>query len=223
MPDWLWRRTAGILLSNVIGPWSLDRRCKADEPCVAREWRQRLFMKQCRGSPPREHQRSPTKPRCKRDSGLHAINTQYEKIAIAGPQRFQWQIGGWFGSVFGGAAWLIPTAVILAFNGQMRLALLPAGCCLLLNVLGVVLWYRRDRILPFRALMGVLAAFAVLTPLVWFAVSVNASPESLASLNWPQQGITGDVAAFTCPAIIAWFCVLEYSHDGNSVISNQTH
>lgn len=30
----------------------------ADEPCVVRNWRQRLFVKQCRGAPPREHHRS---------------------------------------------------------------------------------------------------------------------------------------------------------------------
>lgn len=147
------------------------------------------------------------------------MNTTNDKIAMAGPRRFQWQFGGWFGSVFGGSAWLIPTAVILAFNGQLRLAMLPAGCCLLLNVLGVVLWYRRDRILPFPALLGVLALFAVLTPLVWFAVSVNATPESLASLNWPQQGITAAMAVFICPAIIAWLCILESAHGNTSVAS----
>ena len=31
-----------------------------------------------------------------------------------------------------------------------------------MNVIGGVLWYRRDRILPFPVLVGVLAVFAVL-------------------------------------------------------------
>lgn len=147
------------------------------------------------------------------------MNVIGDKTAMAGPRRFQWQLGGWFGCVFGGSAWLISAAVILASNGQPRLALLPAGCCLLLATLGVVLWYRRDRILPFPALMSVLAVFAVLTPLVLFAVSVNATPESLAALNWPQQGITGAMAAFICPAIIAWLCILEYSHGNTQLVS----
>jgi hypothetical protein len=142
------------------------------------------------------------------------------KTAMAGPRRFQWQIGGWFGSVFGGSAWLIPTAVILAVNGQPRLALLPAASCILMNAIGGVVWYRRDRILPFQALVGVLAVFAVLTPLVWFAVSAKATPESLDSLNWPQQGITSAMAAFICPVIIAWLCILEYSHGNTPVASH---
>ena len=128
-----------------------------------------------------------------------------------GPRRFQWQIGGWFGSVFGGSAWLIPTAVILASTGQPQLALLPAGCFLLMNAVGALLWYRRDRLPPFFALLGMLTAFAVVTPFVWFAVAFNATPESLASLNWPQHGLPGVLAVLICPLIIAWLCVLEYA------------
>ncbi len=145
------------------------------------------------------------------------MNTAVEKPAMAGPGYIQWRIGGWFGSVFGGSAWLIPTAAILAINGQPRLALLPAGCCLLMNVLGAVLWYHRDRVQPFPALMSTLAIFAVLTPLVWFSVSLYALPDSLASLNWPQQGFTWFLAAFICPAIIAWLYILEHSQGNTSV------
>jgi hypothetical protein len=145
------------------------------------------------------------------------MNPMDVKTAMAGPRRFQWQVGGWFGSVSGGSAWLIPAAIILGLNGQSRLALLPAGCCLALNALGVWLWYRRDRLLPFRALLGMLSVLAVLTPLVWFSVSLYATPESLTSLNWPQSGITGAMVASICPAIIAWFCILEYSHRDESL------
>lgn len=143
-----------------------------------------------------------------------------DRTAMAGPRRFQWQVGGWFGAVFGGSAWLIPTATTLALNEQPYLALLPAGGCLVLNILGVALWYRRDRIRPFPALISMLTLFAVLTPLVWLSVSLHATPESLAALNWPQSGMTGAMAAFICPAIIAWFYILEYSHRDTSVASH---
>lgn len=145
------------------------------------------------------------------------MNTPDEKTAMAGPGRFQWQAGGWFGCVFGGSAWLIPAATILALNGQPYLALLPAGACLVLNILGAVLWYGRDRILPFRAYMGMLAVLAVLTPLVWLSVSLHATPASLASLNWPRSGMSGAMVAFICPAIIAWFCIVEYRHKNTSL------
>jgi hypothetical protein len=141
---------------------------------------------------------------------------------MTGRRRFQWQMGGWFGSVFGGSAWLIPTATILASNGQPTLALVPAGCCLLMNFVGCVLWHRRDRVRPFPALIGVLILFSIATPLTWFAVSANATPVSLAALNWPQQGMIAAMVTLICPAIIVWFCVLEYSHDGSAGASNRT-
>ncbi|TWU06540.1 hypothetical protein [Allorhodopirellula heiligendammensis] len=145
------------------------------------------------------------------------------KSAMIGPRRFQWQVSGWCGGVFGGSAWLVPIAAILAFNGQPKLAILPAGSCVLMNLLGAVLWYLRDRILPFPALMGLLAAFSVSTPLIWFATSLYATPESLASLNWPQHAMPSILAALICPVIIAWFCILEYSHANEPVASQRVH
>lgn len=146
------------------------------------------------------------------------------KTVMLGPRRFQWQVGGWFGSVLGGLAWLLPTAVILALNGQSHLAMLPAACFLVVSTLGALLWCRRDRLLPFPSLICVLAVFSVVTPLVWFSVSANATPVSLASLNWPQQGITAIVATLICPALIAWLCIGEYTH-GNASVSpkNKSH
>ncbi len=140
------------------------------------------------------------------------MNESGRKTAMIGPRRFQWQIGGWFGSLLGGSAWLIPTGVLLAISGQLGLALLPLTTCVLLNVLGIVLWYRRDRVRPFPALVAALASFALLTPIVWVAVSTYATPKSLAALNWPQQSFAGAIATLIFPAIIAWFCFLEYSH-----------
>ena len=144
------------------------------------------------------------------------MTTKQGKSVMTGPRRFQWQIGGWFGGLLGGSAWLIPTSAILAFNGQPTIALVPFGCCLLMNFVGCVLWYRRDRVLPFSALIGILTLFSITTPLAWFAVSLNATPESLVSLNWPHSGIINTMVALICPAIMAWFCMLEYSHDGTS-------
>ena len=148
------------------------------------------------------------------------MNSPHFKSAVVGPRRFQWQMGGWFGSVFGGAAWLIPTTVLLAVNGQSALALLPAVCFLLATLVGVVLWFRRDRVRPFPALIGMLVLFSCITPLVWFGIAFNATAESLAALNWSKHGIPAAIAAFICPTIIAWFCLLEYSHGGTSPASN---
>ena len=149
------------------------------------------------------------------------MNQANRKTAMVGPRRFQWNVGGWFGGVVGGSAWLIPTTAILAWNNQSRLALLPAGCWLLVNLIGCVLWYRRDRVRPFPALVGVLCLLAVLTPLVWFVISSNATPASLSSLNWPQRGMGAAMVALIFPALIAWLCFLEYSHEQTPGSSHQ--
>ena len=144
------------------------------------------------------------------------MNIALKKLAKTGPRHFQWQSGGWFGCVVGGSAWMISTAAILAFNGQPTLALIPLGCCLVGNFVGCALWYRRDRVRPFPALIGILTLLSVTTPLAWFAVAANATPEALASLNWPQSRIIAAMVALICPAIIVSFCIREYSRGGTS-------
>jgi hypothetical protein len=147
-----------------------------------------------------------------------SMNIPHKKSAKTGSRHFQWQSGGWFGSVVGGSAWLIPTAAILAFNCQPTLALVPLVCCLMVNFVGCALWYRRDRIRPFNALIGILILFSITTPLAWFAVEANATPDSLASLNWPQSRIKFAMVTLICPAILVSLCIREYSH---SVTSNR--
>lgn len=144
------------------------------------------------------------------------MNATRKKSAMPGPRHFQWQMEGWFGSVVGGSAWLIPIATILAFNGQPTLALVPLGCCLLMNFVGCVLWDRRDRVRPFHAWIGILTLFSITTPLAWFAVAANATPESLASLNWPHSGFVAAMVTLICPAIIVFYCMREYSQIASS-------
>lgn len=143
-----------------------------------------------------------------------------QKSAISGPGRFQWEIGGWFGGVVGGSAWLVPVAVILAFNGQATLALLPAGSCLLMLAVGTVLWQRRDRVRPFPALLAVLALFSIATPLNWIAVSANATTESLVALRWPQwPGITA-LVTLICPLILVSIYAAEKIFRSSRTSSN---
>ncbi|EKJ98715.1 hypothetical protein RBSH_06028 [Rhodopirellula baltica SH28] len=143
------------------------------------------------------------------------------KSAIVGPRQFQWQGSGWFGCVVGGSAWLVPMSAILALNGQPLLALVPLGCCLLAILFGIALWHNRDRVRPFRALIGMLMLFSITTPFAWFTVSTNASPDSLVLLNWPQSIAITAMVAVICPTIAIWFCFLEYAHHGTSKRASQ--
>ena len=134
------------------------------------------------------------------------------EVPINGPGRFQWNAGGWWGSTLGATAWMIPTAVILIANGQPLLALLPVIGFLLMNSLAAMLWARRDKVLPFRALMVLLGSLAVVVPAVWAGVAMVGTADSLAHMNWPESGIVGLGALLIAPALIAFFVYLEYSH-----------
>ncbi len=137
-----------------------------------------------------------------------------KKTPINGPGRSQWNAGGWWGSSLGATAWMIPTTVILVANNQPLLALLPVTGFLLMNLLAAVLWVRRDRMLPFRALMVLLGSLAVAIPTVWAGVARIGTSESLAHMNWPESRIAGLGALFLAPALMAFFVYLEYSHTG---------
>jgi hypothetical protein len=150
-----------------------------------------------------------------------SVKIEHKKLAMTGPGLFQWQGGGWLGCVVGGSAWLIPTAGILAFSGQTKIALIPLGCCLIMNFVGCALWYRRDRVLPFHALIGILVLFSITTPGVWFSIAASATPESLASLDWPQSPIIVAMVLLLCPAIIVSFCIREY-RERNRKIGQET-
>lgn len=149
------------------------------------------------------------------------MNQKQTKSAMVGPRQFQWQGGGWFGCVIGGSAWLVPMSAILALNGQPMLALVPSGCCVLTILVGLALWHIRDRVRPFRALIGMLMLFSITTPFAWFTVATNATADSLVLLNWPQSIAIATMVALICPTIAIWFCFLEYFHHGTSKRANQ--
>lgn len=188
-----------------------DHRCAA--PCHALQRRQRVSWWLIFLSPRAGDGRSPTRLR---PMQVSLMNVAYKKLAKTEPGQFQWQMGGWFGGLVGGSAWLIPTAAILAFNGQSTLAWVPLGCCLIVSFVGCALWCLRDRVRPFPALMVILTLFSITTPLAWFAVAANAMPESLASLNWPRTRMIDAMVTLICPAIIVAFCLREYTRGGVS-------
>ena len=88
-----------------------------------------------------------------------------------GKGRFQWNTGGWFGSQVGATAYLVLLGGVLAFQAP-RAGLLLLFCGLLPNLLGTLLWLRRDRLAPYPALQGLLAIVFAFTAialggLVW--------------------------------------------------------
>jgi hypothetical protein len=104
-----------------------------------------------------------------------------------GTGRFQWNTGGWFGSQIGATAYLGLLGGVLAFQAP-RAGLLLLFCGLLPNLLGTLLWLRRDRLAPYPALQGLLAIVLVCTAialggLVWGGPVLGLDPRFSAEIR----------------------------------------
>ena|SRR5688572_27892961 len=71
-----------------------------------------------------------------------------------------WNAGSWFGPQLGGTAWLFISAIILAPLAPLS-SLVLAGCGLFANLVGLVLWSRRSRLDPYRALQILVGAIVL--------------------------------------------------------------
>lgn len=120
----------------------------------------------------------------------------------AGAGRFQWNLGGWFGSQVGGTLWLVLLGGVLWAKGQGAGAAL-LGLGLAANALGCFLWTRRQILDPYLALQLLLGACGIAAALsMWLlaGAGVTAADAGLPSL-W---------AVLIYPALMAWFAFLEH-------------
>lgn len=131
--------------------------------------------------------------------------------SLVGPGRFQWNAGGWFGSSFGGSAWMIVTSCFLVFHNQPTLALVPAIGFAIILLASLLLWARRDRIYPFHALMALLGLLVIAIPSVLIVVPLYGSPAVLAAMNWPVSTWPTVLGCVIAPGLMIWFLFLERS------------
>jgi hypothetical protein len=130
-------------------------------------------------------------------------------VPLRGNGHFQWNTAAWFGSVVGSTSWMMVVAGFLLVYHEFGLAAISIGAFLLVNIAGWCMWVGRHQLAPFPALMAILGLLAVTVPLVWFAVSAWASPETLERMNWPSSQTYSIGIPLLVPACMAWFCLLE--------------
>ena len=91
-------------------------------------------------------------------------------MAKVGPGRFQWNTGGWFGSLVGGTTFLVVGAVSFASSHPL-LAAIWLSCFVIAASSGTYLWGRRTSLLPYPAiqllllLCGICSAVAIVAAL----------------------------------------------------------
>ena len=72
--------------------------------------------------------------------------------------RMQWNIGGWLGAQLGGTVWIL-VAGILSLWVDVNTAMVVIGLFVLANVVGMLIWKRRDKISAY-------AGIQILLPIV---------------------------------------------------------
>lgn len=77
-----------------------------------------------------------------------------------GSGRFQWNAGGWFGSQIGSTLWLLLLGILSAPKSFL-LSIIIICCFLAPNIIGSVLWTRRDRIAPYPAIQCLIAIIGI--------------------------------------------------------------
>ena len=72
-----------------------------------------------------------------------------------GPGHFQWNAGGWFGSLIGCTCWMLLGAMFLGMKDGL-VGWTWAGCFAVGMATGIGLWSARDRLLPYPAMQTLL-------------------------------------------------------------------
>lgn len=124
-----------------------------------------------------------------------------------GAGRFQWNAGGWFGSVVGTTLWMLVVAGFLIANRQW-LAVVPIGCFVIINSIAWVLWSRRGQRDPFSSLMILLASVGVAVPIA-LATIASGTPPLPTQMNWTSSALGIVAVVLLVPAMMAWFYILE--------------
>jgi hypothetical protein len=106
---------------------------------------------------------------------------------------------------------MIVTSCFLLLNSQPLVATVPAIAFAAVLMMSLLLWARRDRIYPFRAMMALLGLLAITFPIVWKVVQSYGSPQALAAMNWPVSRWPTILVFTVVPAVMIWFIFLERS------------
>lgn len=141
---------------------------------------------------------------------------------ITGSGHFQWNTGGWFGSALGSTVWMLVAAVSVATVQPAAAAAVPLVAFLVVNVVAIFLWNKRDRIEPFRGIMLLLGTLAIAVPAVYFSLDAFAPEAAKQKMNWISSPFVAAAIVLGVPAMMLWFTFLERRAVADK-IQNRSH
>ncbi len=126
---------------------------------------------------------------------------------MRGPGRFQWNAAGWIGAQLGATCWLAPLAILLFLKKDAVGALLIATAFGAVNVLGLFLWLRRDRIPPYPAIQTLLGGCALAALATLFFVITSPVMQRDVLAGWKPWNALFSLSVF--PGLMVMFHFLE--------------
>ncbi len=103
--------------------------------------------------------------------------------------RLEWNLGGWFGGQLGGTLWILVAAVLSAVR-DLETGALVLVTFLIPNIIGTILWRRRDRLscyiaiqmlLPLVGVFSLLAVYILDSSNQWLAIQSGGSVSAMST------------------------------------------
>ena len=101
-----------------------------------------------------------------------------------GYEAFRWNAGGWFGTLLGGTAWMVPTAGMLFARGNWIAAAIVVICFTIAIVSAIIFWKHQATLNARVALQSMVLILGVLTTIIFVAFQFLTSPAFLAAIHW---------------------------------------
>ena len=97
---------------------------------------------------------------------------------------FQWNIFAWFGAMLGGAAWMVPSAVVLAYHGNHVAAAVTMVCFTIAIVMSLFCWWRREQLKALSSILWMIMLLGVLSAAVLASFQFLTNQQGQAALSW---------------------------------------
>lgn len=109
---------------------------------------------------------------------------QQSKIHAVSNELFPWHPANWFGRMLGGSAWMLPSAVVLAYHGNYLAAMISSACLIVALAATLLCWNLRSQLRALTAYYWMFALLCILTACILGTFHFLTNAPGQAALSW---------------------------------------